>query len=68
MGNNIKKIRNMKVIVQAELASAIGISRQYLSDIENQKKQPTIKVAFDCAKYLCVSMEELFFYKDVSNA
>lgn len=67
MGNNIKKIRLLKGIVQSELANAIGISRQYLSDIENQKKQPTIKIAFDCAKFLSVSIEELFFYVDYVN-
>ena len=62
MGNYLKKLRKLKRITQKELSEAIGISRQYLSDIENMKKQPTIKIAFDCARILEVSIDSLFYY------
>ncbi|HGH9250847.1 TPA: helix-turn-helix transcriptional regulator [Streptococcus pyogenes] len=62
MGNKLKEFRRLRGIGQLELANAVGISRQYLSEIENQKKLPTVKIAFDCAKYLNVSVEDLFFY------
>ena len=61
MGNKLKEFRRLRGIGQLELANAVGISRQYLSEIENQKKLPTVKIAFDCAKYLNVSVEDLFF-------
>ena len=50
MGNNLKKYREQKGITQSEFSRRVGISRQYLSDIETMKKQPTIKIAFDCAR------------------
>lgn len=62
LGNKLKEFRKLRGIGQLELANAVGISRQYLSEIENQKKLPTVKIAFDCAKYLNVSVEDLFFY------
>ncbi|HHD5808057.1 helix-turn-helix transcriptional regulator [Streptococcus agalactiae] len=62
MGNKLKEFRRLRGIGQLELANAVGISRQYLSEIENQKKLPTVKIAFDCAKYLNVSVDDLFFY------
>ncbi len=62
LGNKLKEFRRLRGIGQLELANAVGISRQYLSEIENQKKLPTVKIAFDCAKYLNVSVDDLFFY------
>ncbi|MBG9977239.1 helix-turn-helix domain-containing protein [Ruoffia tabacinasalis] len=38
MGELIKKLRKEKGMTQAEFAKAIGISRNYLSEIENNKK------------------------------
>lgn len=40
LGDKIKKLRNDKGMSQAEFAKAIGISRSYLSEIENGKKNP----------------------------
>ena len=62
MGNYLKKYREQKGITQSEFSRRVGISRQYLSDIETMKKQPTIKIAFDCARELDISVEELFYY------
>ncbi|HGP0548484.1 TPA: helix-turn-helix transcriptional regulator [Streptococcus pyogenes] len=62
MGNNIKIIRKQKGMTQNDLAKAVGVTRQYIGDIENLKKMPTIKVAFDCAKVLDVEVKDLFYY------
>lgn len=62
MGNNIKVIRKQKGMTQNDLAKAVGVTRQYIGDIENLKKMPTIKVAFDCAKVLDVEVKDLFYY------
>ncbi|WP_243342886.1 helix-turn-helix transcriptional regulator [Anaerococcus sp. AGMB09787] len=62
MGNNIKTIRKQKNMTQNDLAKAVGVTRQYIGDIENLKKMPTIKVAFDCAKALDVEVKDLFYY------
>ncbi|WBW49406.1 helix-turn-helix transcriptional regulator [Peptoniphilus equinus] len=62
MGNNIKYYRQMKGITQQELADKLNVSRQYISEIENGKKLPTVKIAFDCAGVLCTTLEMLFYY------
>lgn len=46
---------------QQTLADKIGITRQYLSDIENMKKQPTIKIAFVFSEVLGVDIKDLFY-------
>ena len=64
MGNNIKYFRQKLGITQQQLADNLNVSRQYVSEIENCKKLPTIKIAFDCAKFLCTTVDRLFYYLD----
>lgn len=49
-------------MTQESLAKAVGVSRQYISDIENLRKMPTIKITFDCAKALEIDINKLFYY------
>lgn len=63
MGNNIKYYRQKQGITQQQLADKLNVSRQYVSEIENCKKLPTIKIAFDCANILCTTVDMLFYYK-----
>lgn len=60
MGNNIKFYRQERGITQQQLADSLNVSRQYISEVENCKKLPTIKIAFDCAKVLCTTVDRLF--------
>ena len=46
---------------QQALAEKIGITRQYLSDIENMKKQPTIQIALTVSEVLEIDINELFY-------
>lgn len=64
MGNNIKCFRQKLGITQQQLADNLHVSRQYVSEIENCKKLPTIRIAFDCAKFLCTTVDSLFYYND----
>lgn len=61
MCNNIKLIREKLSITQKELSELVGISRQYISEIECKKKIPTIRIAFDIAEALNTSVEEVFY-------
>jgi putative transcriptional regulator len=61
MQNKIKFYRNKLDITQEQLAKKVGITRPYLSDIENNKKKPGTIIAMKIAKELNVSMEALFF-------
>jgi len=40
-GNRIKQIRKLKGLIQKEFAESLGISANYLSEIESGKKQPS---------------------------
>lgn len=61
MNNRIRSIRVSKGISQKQLANSIGITRQYLSEVENSKKLPSIKLAYLIANYLEESVENIFY-------
>ena len=44
VGNAIKTIRKQKKIQQQELSKICNISQTYLSQIENNKKQPNLNI------------------------
>lgn len=62
MGNNIKRIRKQKGMTQGDLSEMVGVTRQYISDVENLKKIPSVKIAFDISKALETNIYELFYY------
>lgn len=64
MGNVIKKIRKQKGITQSDLSKMVGVTRQYISDVENLKKIPSVKIAFDISKALETNIYDLFYYLD----
>ena len=58
----IKQIREKKNITAYKLAKEVGISRSYLSELENNKKiNVSLKVLFDISKYLDVNIKDLFY-------
>lgn len=59
---NIKKYRKEKNLTQQQLADLCGISRQYLTDIENEsrKKHITIAILGRIADSLNISIEQFF--------
>lgn len=59
LGNNIKKLRRFKRITSTNLAQTVGISQAYLSEIENNKKTPTIEVLQKIANILNVTVSDL---------
>lgn len=56
---NISLIRKELNISQVELSKKVGISRQYLSQIEKGKANPTYKIILKIALALKCSVEEL---------
>ncbi|HCD18965.1 XRE family transcriptional regulator [Macrococcoides caseolyticum subsp. caseolyticum] len=59
IGNTIKTIRKQRKMTQQQLADQMGISRSYLSDIENGNKNPSAKTLEKLAKKLNVSITYL---------
>ena len=55
----IKEKRIEKGLTQQELANAIGITRNYISDIENGRYTPSLKTAIKLASYLDLNLNLL---------
>ncbi|RHO52704.1 transcriptional regulator [Ruminococcaceae bacterium AM07-15] len=64
MKNNIKSLRKAKGYRQQDLAEALGVSRQTIIAIENDKYNPTLELAMRMARFLETTVEELFQLED----
>lgn len=61
--NRLKVFRAMKNLTQEELADRVGVTRQTIIAIENNKYLPSLELAFKIANFFKVDLEEIFFYK-----
>lgn len=59
-GQNLKHIRKRMNMTQEELATKMKISQSYLSDIENGRKNLSIKTVKKLADSLGLSVNDLF--------
>lgn len=63
MENIIRILRKEKKLSQEDLAKLCHVSRQTINAIENNKYDPTLELAFNLAKSLGVTVDQLFIYK-----
>lgn len=61
MRNNIKTLRKLSGLRQEDMAHELGVTRQTIIAIENNKYNPTLELAMKIAKFLNKSVEEIFF-------
>jgi transcriptional regulator with XRE-family HTH domain len=59
VGRNVKRIRQKKGLTQEQLAEVSGFSQQYISDLEQGRRNPTVVTLFELATALRVSHVEL---------
>ena len=64
MKNQIKVLRKAKGYRQEDLAAAVGVSRQTIIAIENDKYDPSLVLAMKLARFLQTTVEELFQMED----
>ena len=60
MKNRVKEYRKQYKMTQEELAGKLGVTRQTIIAVENDKYNPTLELAMRLAKYLNSTVEELF--------
>ena len=60
MKNNMRILRAIKNITQAELSDLIQVSRQTINTIESGKYVPSTVLALKMAKVFDVPVEEIF--------
>ncbi|MBA4538142.1 helix-turn-helix transcriptional regulator [Bacillus aquiflavi] len=63
MKNKIQQLRKAKKLSQEDLANLCQVTRQTINAIENNKYDPTLKLAFDLASVLDTTVDQLFLYK-----
>jgi putative transcriptional regulator len=60
MKNKIRELRKSKNLRQEDLAEILGVTRQTIIAIENNKYDPTLELAMKISKYFEVSVNEIF--------
>lgn len=64
MKNNIRVERAIKNITQADLAEAIGVSRQTINTIESNRYVPSTVLALKIARAFGKPVEDIFTLDD----
>jgi transcriptional regulator with XRE-family HTH domain len=65
VGRNLARIRNAKGLTQEALAAKSGFSQQYLSGLEQGRRNPTIVTIYELAQALGVNYLDLLQPEDV---
>ena len=61
MQNRIKQLRKQAGLRQEDLAQEMGVTRQTIIAIENNKYNPTLELAMKLARRLYLHVDEIFF-------
>ena len=61
MKNCIKELRRARGLRQEDLAGLLGVSRQTIVAMENNKYDPTLELAMKVARLLERPVEDIFF-------
>ena len=64
MKTRMKELRARYDLTQEDLAKKIGVRRETILFIEKGKYNPSLKLAYDIAKALQTTIDELFIFED----
>ncbi len=67
LNENIKKLRTANNLTQVELAADLGVSKQCVSNWENDYIQPSIEMLIKIAQYFKVSTDFLLDLNDTNQ-
>ena len=60
MKNQVRELRTQRGLAQGQLAEAMGVSRQTINSIENDRYTPSLPLAIALARYFGVTVVEMF--------
>jgi putative transcriptional regulator len=60
MKNKVRTLRTRRDMAQGQLAEVMGVSRQTINSIENERYTPSLPLAMALARYFGVTVEEMF--------
>lgn len=64
MENRLEELRKKMNIRQEDLATALQVSRQTISSIENGRYNPSLELAFKISIYFNLPIDEIFIFKE----
>lgn len=64
IGNNIKKFREMNKLTQDDLASRLFVTRQTISNYENERSRPDLDMLIQIADVLNVDIKDIIYGKE----
>ncbi|QOX62465.1 helix-turn-helix transcriptional regulator [Anoxybacterium hadale] len=64
MKNRIKELRKNLGLRQEDMAAQLGVTRQTINAIENNKYNPTLDLAMKIAKLLELPVESIFLLEE----
>jgi putative transcriptional regulator len=68
MRNRVREQRAQRGLSQADLAGALGVSRQTVISIENGRYLPSLPLAFKIARFFDLTVDKLFDPDDEETA
>jgi putative transcriptional regulator len=60
MRNLVRELRTQQSLSQGQLASAMGVSRQTINSIEQERYTPSLPLALALARFFKTSVEAMF--------
>lgn len=67
MKTKVKELRTIHKLSQEELANAVGVTRQTIMSIENEKYVASLPLAYKIASYFGLSIEEVFNLSEIKE-
>lgn len=67
MINRLKVYRAMYNLTQEKLAGKLGVTRATINSIENDRYDPSLKLAFQIAKFFDVKIEDIFSDTEINE-
>ena len=68
MRNRVKRLRKQAGLRQEDLAKELGVSRQTIIAIENDKYNPTLELAMKLARRVDLHVDEIFWLEEEAGA
>jgi putative transcriptional regulator len=60
MHNSVRQLRTRRGLSQGQLASAMGVSRQTINSIEQERYTPSLPLALALARFFETTVEAMF--------
>lgn len=67
MQSKVRVLRKEQKLSQEELALAVGVTRQTITSIENEKYTASLILAYKIARYFDKTIEEVFDFSKVEE-